>query len=100
MDYHEIMRATMSPNVYDGPKCDQHRPRWHAHADGDKDSDHTDALELAASMFPAGTKVSVEVPCCPECGEPADLHFDPNTATQRPCQCGFDWLAWANDQFS
>lgn len=101
MNYRETMRAEMQPDMYDGPKCDQMRPRWYAGAEGDMgDGDHIDVLTLAAATFPPGTKVTVSVPECPNCTVPADINFDPATGKTGPCQCGFDWATWAADQYS
>lgn len=88
--YHEIMRAEIKVDIYDGPKCDQHRKYWNAYADGDKQDDSfSEDIKLSLDMFPPGTKVSIEVPCCPECGVPIDL-----------CDCGFDWKIWVEERYS
>ena len=98
MKYHEIMRAQQAPDVYDGPECDQHRPRWVGSAEGDMDGDGeiSDVLELVARTFPPGTKVAVSVPVCPDCETPADAHSDQTDK----CECGFDWKEWATNEFS
>lgn len=101
MEYHETMSAVMAPDVYDGPNCDQIRPQWYASAEGDKgDGDHSEAVTLAADTFPPGTKIKIEVPCCPDCHTPADFSYDPASRRTLPCECGFDWEAWARDEYS
>lgn len=96
--YREIMRAEQSPDVYDGPNCDQHRARWVGSAEGDMDGDGeiSDTIALSAATFPPGTRVAISVPLCPDCGESADVA---NDQTEK-CECGFDWKAWANDRYS
>lgn len=101
LEMHETMWAEMSPDVYDGPNCDQIRPRWEASAEGDKGgADFIDILELDAKTFPPGTRVIISVPDCPECFESADFAFDSRTMTMGKCSCGFDWNEWARDEYS
>ena len=98
LKYREVMWAEQAPDVYDGPNCDQHRPDWRTNEDGsgEVDTGGQDILELAASTFPAGTKVVISVPLCPTCGDSADLGHHMGGK----CDCGFDWKAWANDEYS
>lgn len=96
VSYELTMWAAMEPNVYAGESCDEHAPRWHAHAEGNRESEHLSIITLDSKTFPAGTKVSIEVPCCPECGISADFAHAQNTQL---CECGFDWKAWAEDQY-
>ena len=79
MKYREAMRAAQHPDVYDGPTCDQHRHRWHGSSEGDKDGDGEigDSVTLLAKHFPPGTKLSVQVPDCPMCGESAAINWNP-----------------------
>jgi hypothetical protein len=93
MEYHEIMRAEMSPDVYAGESCDQIKPRWHGHCEGDMDSDYFDLLELDPTQFPPGTKVVVLQPCCPECGQIAEIC----TLDE---YCDFDWEQWTLSKYS
>lgn len=101
------MRATQAPDIYHGPNCNQHRPRWVGSAEGDKDGDTSlgDTLALASRNFPPGTKVTVSEPQCPQCGEvPADFGDLPDGKggwlIHWRCGCDFDWNAWAEEQFS
>lgn len=90
MRYHEIMRAEVKVDVYDGSTCDQHRKYWNAYGDGDKQDDNFgEDIKLTLEGFPPGTKISITVPCCPECGVQSDM-----------CDCGFDWKKWAEEQYS
>ena len=72
------MWAEQAPYIYDGPNCDQHRPDWRTNeaGSGETDSGGEDLVQLKADCFPAGTKIVISVPLCPECGESSDLgHF-------------------------
>ena len=101
MKYRETMNAEMAPDMYGGPDCDQMLPRWCASTEGDMgDGENHETLELAARTFPPGTRVVISIPECPDCTEPADMYFDPETGKTGPCQCGFDWEAWAGDTYS
>lgn len=100
MDYHETMRVVQSPDIYDGPSCDQHSPRWVGSADGDMDGDGPigSTFKLAAKQFPPGTKVLVYEPECPMCGcVPSLLHR--NGKDVWACECDFNWKEWAEAEF-
>lgn len=72
----------------DGP------PDWYAVAAGDKDSRGPMGIPLtfAAEQWPVGTRLTVEVPCCPQCSMPAEPPVDGNDVDT--CTCGFDWKEW------
>lgn len=100
----ETMWATMSPDVYGGPKCDRVTPRWACHAEGDMGSeDYERVLKLDARAFPPGTRIVISEPLCPQCRElreptypaPKRGHLFP-----KHCRCGFDWDNWTLEQFS
>ena len=95
LEYQRALWAEMAPDIYSGENCDEHRPRWHAYADGDMDSDYLETIELSAATFPPGTKITVEVPCCPDDGVSADY---PRRSDGK-CECGFDWPAWVEDRY-
>lgn len=98
MRYIETMWAEQAPDVYDGPNCDQQRPDWRGSAMGDKDGTQEsigNLIELKADTFPAGTKVVISVPICPECEESSDL-----ANKDGKCDCGFDWKEWAGAEYS
>lgn len=97
LNHHTIMWGEMKPDVYSGENMDQHRARWHTHCDGDMDSEYSDAtLALDPKLFPPGTKISVEVPRCPQCDLPSEFVSEQT----RLCDCGFDWKTWTEDQYS
>lgn len=84
------MRAELKVDCYGGESCEEHVPYWWMYADGDMDSDTSRGpIALDPKAFPPGTKVTVEIPVCPEC----DCHPE-------NCQCGFDWKQWAEEQYA
>lgn len=85
----QIMRAERKVDCYGGESCEEHIPLWWMFAEGDKDSDQSgEPLTLKPEHFPAGTRITVEVPACPDC----ECHPE-------HCQCGFDWKQWAEDRY-
>ena len=99
MKYLEVMWATQKPDIYDGSNCDEHRPDWQTNerGSGEVDTGGQGLLELKADCFPAGTKIVISVPMCPNCEESADLgHF----AKSKKCDCGFDWKEWTENEYS
>jgi len=92
-EYSEVMWATQEPDFYAGDDCDEIEPRWHCHCEGDMDSEYIDTIEISAKHFPAGTRVLVLQPCCPECGQIAEL-----CSTDEYCE--FDWESWAAGRWS
>lgn len=70
--------------------------------EGDEEDGETLKLEIPAKMMPPGSRVTIEVPCCPECGDPADMRGDDgNGHTVWPkCSCGFSWRGWVEDNFA
>lgn len=92
MEYKQTMWAEMKPDIYDGKNCDQVRPQWFAWADGDRDGDFIDKLELDCKQFPPGTKVVLSVPCCPDCGEEVEM-------CKSDASCGFNWDDWMENEY-
>lgn len=92
-NYQAIILAEMKPDLYDGDKCDEVRPRWWAYADGDMEGDFTEVMSFDAKSFPPGTKITVSVPCCPMCGQQVELCSTDDS-------CYFDWDNWRDDKYS
>lgn len=103
----------MAPDYYAGDSCDQVRPRWMVGIpkEGDEEEGEILKMDLVARRFPPGTRVLLEYPCCPECGESADAQTPlepingawdvPEHVTEWPdCSCGFSWSNWATGQYS
>ena len=93
LEYFNVMRAEQKPDVYGGKNCDEHLPRWEAFAEGDMDSDFLEEISLDPKQFPAGTKVVVMEPVCPECNCNASV-------CQAVGECKFDWREWAELRYS
>jgi len=100
----ETMTATMKPDMYDGPECDQMEPRWWTYCSGDKEGgfEH-EPLTLDAKMFPPGTVVTVQEPVCPKCEETREPNYSKGKYLPGfvpKCRCGFDWESWVANEFS
>jgi hypothetical protein len=71
---------------------------------GDEEDGETLKLEIPARSMPPGSRVTIEVPVCPKCGDPADMNVGsgetPDFKEWPDCQCGFSWKKWAEDNFS
>lgn len=97
------MWATLKADCYGGDDCDTIVPVWNVYADGDKqDDDLSGAIELDPRHFAPGTRITVEEPVCPECGDTRfiDTITDPdNPHFPTHCDCGFDWDAWVRNTF-
>jgi hypothetical protein len=90
MEYREIMWAERKVDVYCGEDCDKWEPEWETSAEGDMgDETMKTPIILDPSTFPPGTKVVISIPLCPECTEDCES-----------CECGFDWEAWAENEYS
>ena len=94
VEYVEIGRAELKVDYYAGESCDQHRPGWEAHMDGDMDSERgLQELTLGALVFRPGTKVIITEPCCPECHCPREM-------CEQSKWCDFDWRGWDEEQYA
>lgn len=93
INYKTIIWAEMKPDLYDGEHCDKIKPRFEVFCDGDMSSEYTEELLLSAKSFPAGTKISVQLPCCPKCG------MDTELCQTNDDQCDFDWELWRDDMY-
>lgn len=105
INFCETGRAVLSPDVYGGESCDQIVPRWETESAGGKgDKDWVDVLELDARHFPPGTIVTIQEPECPECGTRRDVSVNPESLgeviIEAKCDCGFDWEAWTQGEYS
>ncbi|WP_444942732.1 hypothetical protein ACJJIK_10775 [Microbulbifer sp. ZKSA006] len=92
-EFQEIAWVEMTPDVYDGPNCDQIKPQWTGAFKDDMDSENgLGSISFDAKHFPPGAKIVVSVPCCPECGAEPEL-------CQSDDSCDFDWDFWARDTY-
>lgn len=94
LKYRTIMWAEMSPDVYDGPNCDEHSPRWETYCEGDKGGSEFlfGDIILDPATFPPGTKIEISVPLCPKCETEEEMH-DNNI-------CDFNWRQWTEEKYS
>lgn len=69
---------------------------------GDEEDGEILKLEIPASMMPPGSRITIEVPVCPECGDPSDMNGDDGEEHKEwpACRCGFSWSKWASDNFA
>jgi hypothetical protein len=92
----------MEPDCYSGKTCDKMRPRWMTSypKEGKEEDGETLKLEIDAASMPPGSRVVIEVPVCPQCGDPADIMVDVLSKHKRwpRCTCGFSWNKWAREK--
>jgi hypothetical protein len=103
IEYVERQTFRQEPDCYDGKNCNLLRPRWMTSypKEGDEEDGETLILEIPAKTMPPGSRVTIEVPCCPKCGEPADFSEPKKLGREWPkCRCGFSWKKWTLDNFS
>lgn len=93
LEFRQVIYWEQKPDVYAGEKCDEVRPRFWGYADGDMDGGFDDKIELMPDRFPAGTKIIVQVPCCPDCDQDADMCKSDDS-------CDFDWDGWVQNEYS
>lgn len=94
MDFDEIDRFTLEPDIYSGKNCDEIRPRWMAHVQKEGLVEMDGNIEINPNALPAGTQVIIKVPVCPECSMTADM------ASDLICECGFSWKDWIDSEYS
>ena len=103
INYSEIGWAEMHPDLYDGESCDQVKPQWNSSMEGDKNSEEgIEVIDYPALAYPPGTKITISIPCCPKCGNPADSNsIMPGERYEiSDCDCGFNWNNWTDEQYS
>lgn len=86
--------AEVKVDIYAGECCQDHKPYIEAFVDGDRESDSLPQLLIDAKRWPPGTKIKIEVPCCPECGLDAEFKNESGN-----CECGFNWVEWVEEQY-
>jgi hypothetical protein len=94
LQYRTVQQAEMSPDIYDGPNCDSVRPRWVSDVEKEGPVEISGNINLDPAAFPPGTRVLIQVPECLSCG------LDAEFAKNGKCECGFDWHAWRDNQYS
>jgi len=96
MDYKTVAWGEVKANVYAGDNCEQHEPYIEMSHEADMGSSGPmDDLTFDKKRWPVGTKITIEVPSCPDC------HLDAEYQGENgKCECGFDWKNWADEQYS
>lgn len=108
MHHKTIMEAEVKADCYSGENCDEVRKYFEMYCSGDMDSDRsTDDITIALKDLPPGAKVTVEYPCCPDCGQERfdNLVFAGGGCMEirgheSECDCGFDWEQWVLERYS
>lgn len=96
-EYKTTSWGEVKVNVYAGENFDQHERYVSICTEGDQEPFEGKEAEFSSKRWPAGTKITVEVPECPnpDCYLDAEFQND-----QGKCECGFDWKNWADEQYS
>ncbi len=98
IEYNVVAGAEVKADVYCGKNCDQHEAYIEAWCEGDMGSTTMKEISFDSKRWPVGTKIKVEVPCCPnpDCNADAELKDKDGKCSE----CGFDWVRWAEEQYS
>lgn len=96
MEFTETERIRQEPDVYDGPNFDQHRPRWITSYPKEGDDEIEGNVILAAEDFPPGTRIIIQEPICPKCGE----IYENCMVRGGDNPCDFDWKQWVDETYS
>lgn len=99
----EDQKYIMEPDCYGGEECDKLKPRWATSYPKEGKVYEGDLLDFKfeASYFPPGSRITIEIPFCPNCGDRADQNGYGESHKEWPdCLCGFSWTKWAFDNFS
>lgn len=105
---HNVMHAEVKADVYGGENLDQVTKHFEIFCDGDMDSDSNERdIVIKLADLPPGAKISVEYPCCPECGSAREDEFERLQGAslriighKSKCGCGFDWEEWVQNEYS
>ena len=107
MNRQTIMNTEVRADCYGGPTCDEVSTYFHTYCEGDMDTeDHKDDINISLKDLPPGARITVEYPCCPDCGTQRfdKLEFDNGkyviVGHDKKCICGFDWEQWVLEQYS
>ena len=84
--------AVMEPDVYAGGNCDEFRARWMGNVGKEGSVEVGETVDERCPLS-AMTRVTVEYPLCPSCGDTADWAMNHDTHEIGECPCGFDWAA-------
>lgn len=94
IQYTQIDSLELEPNCYSGSSGDEVKKQWLL-----RDRSGTEfkqEVKLNAAYFPPGTRITISVPMCPNCQEPAEE----NCPDIFDCECGFSWGKWTLHKYS
>jgi hypothetical protein len=101
-----IFWAEVEADIYQ-PEGKLPTKHFHAHAEGDKDSDRNEHdIIFKVSNLPPGARITLSYPNCPNCGffRMDKLEFKNGmyqvVGHEPKCECGFDWEEWVQDTYS
>lgn len=100
----EVMRSEVKVDIY----TDERPKTFESYCDGDMGSStHSEDIVIKLVELPPGAKVSVEFPCCPDCGQVRFDVFESRSdgivgvvGHENVCDCGFNWLDWEDERFT
>lgn len=98
IEYNVVSGVEVKSDVYAGENCDQHRTYLESWCEGDMDTLTSKEFILDSKRWPVGTKLIVQVPMCPN----QDCYVDAESQNEngKCTECGFDWVNWAEEQYS
>jgi hypothetical protein len=106
-DYHAIMTAEVKVDCYAGKDCDQQRKFFSVCCDGEEEDSLNDKkLVINLADLPPGALITVNYPCCPDCGLPREDKMRNRRGAYKiighaaKCSCGFDWLNWVEAEYA
>jgi transcription elongation factor Elf1 len=97
IQYEEIDRFRMEPDIYAGEDMKQHKPRWVVSIPKEGDEYIYDKISFDPDNNIPGTLIIVKEPLCPKCGE---SHENCNIRNEHHHSCDFDWNEWVEHRYS
>jgi len=106
--YDTMMTANVEADVYGGENCDEVTNHFMMFCEGDMDADSsTEDIVITLKDLPAGARVLVQYPCCPDCGMARNDTFETLEGCRMQiighdskCDCGFDWDNWIQEEYA
>ncbi|KZN58914.1 hypothetical protein N473_26215 [Pseudoalteromonas luteoviolacea CPMOR-1] len=96
IEYDTSAWGEVKADIYAGEPCgSKHEKYIEMSCRDDMGSVNEKDIIICSSIWPVGTKISIEIPLCPECETDAKLQDKAGK-----CECGFDWKTWAEEQYS
>ena len=98
IEYNVVSGAEVKADVYGGDSGNEHVPYIESWCEGDMDTETNKDISFDSKRWPVGTKLTVQVPMCPN----PDCYVDAESQDEegKCSECGFDWKNWAEEQYS